>query len=58
MLLSVFAELLLKVMTTESRAMHPLALIESLTIYIVVVLGVTEFVAAVDEYPEGEEVHL
>ena len=46
------------VMVTLSKAIHPLALMESLTIYIVVTEGETVFVALVDENPEGEEVHL
>ena len=48
----------LTVTVTLSNAIHPVALIESRTMYIIVVPGVTVFVAAVDEYPEGEDVHL
>ncbi len=46
------------VIVTLSKAMHPLLLMESRTMYMVVVPGVTVFVALVDEYPEGDEVHL
>ena len=46
------------VTVTLSKAMHPLALMESRTMYMVVVPGETVLVALVDEYPEGDEVHL
>ena len=48
----------LTVIVTLSNAMHPLLLMESRTMYMVVVPGVTVLVALVDEYPEGDEVHL
>ena len=43
---------------TLSYAMHALPLIELRTIYVVVVVGATVFIAVVDEYPDGEDVHL
>ena len=46
------------VTVTLSNAIHPLLLTESRTIYVVVVVGVTVFIAVVDEYPDGEDVHL